>query len=395
MSNKWKSILAAVGVMAVLALLLVAGLYLKPEAPVLGVAGVSNFDSVTLSKNLVVDGTADLNSTLAVDGNITLGDAIGDNVYVYGQMRSYDGSDNWADVSDVSALSRNSGWHTSYNVTGWGGETDFQAFFANTQVATTSANCSIYGAETKATLKGIAASGTTTGYGLMGKVIAKTTAYLPYGYGVYSRLETDGAADSINAGANFMADLDNTGTITTSVVLDTSADTWTYGVDFNDATFGTADIRLMNGESIDNLTNGTVGIEGNVAVTGTLASSGAATLASASVTGVGTVGTFLGWGEATAVSVTAGSTITPAGSYQPITCSEVGPVTTSTTTAIADGGAVGYMLILVNENVTQTITIDDGGNTLLSGDAVLGAGDTLWMIWDGADWVEIAQANNT
>jgi len=413
-SKKWQGLLAAVGVMAVLALLLVAGLYLKPpEEPVFRVAGVSNFDSVTLSKNLVVAGTADVsgaasfagavtmsgaqsvgtqltvgngitvggaitvgNSLLTVDtsgnlgvagastlsGNVQLGDAIGDNINVYGQMRSYDGSDNWADIADVSALDRGNGWHASYNVTGWGGATDFQALFANTQVTDTSANVTFYGIEGKATLKAVAGTGTTTGIGVMGKVIAKTSSVIPEGYGVYSRLETE-ADDGITSGANFMADLGNSGTITTSRVIYTEADTWDNGVDLSAGTF-TSDLVLQNGEIIENATDAVVSISA-----------------------------FTGFVEATPVVVSAGSTITALGTYQPLTSS--GAVTTSTTTAIADGVKVGQILILVNENGSDVITIDDGGNTKLSGDAVLGAGDTLFLIWDGADWLEIAQANNT
>jgi len=127
----------------------------------------------------------------------------------------------------------------------------------------------------------------------------------------------------------------------------------------------------------------------------TTLSSGLDVTGAATVSGVSAIGTFQRFTAATAISVTAGSTITPTGTYQPIKSSEVAPVTTSTSTAISNGSTVGYMLILVNTNVTQTITIDDGGNTHLSGDAVLGNDDTLWLIWDGADWVEIAQANNT
>lgn len=233
-------------------------------------ASTLNVDgATTLNSTLDVDGATTLNSTADIDGattlngNVSLGDATSDVISVYGQMRTYDGSDNWADISDVSALSRNNGWHTSYNITGWGGETDFQAFFANTQVATTTANASIYGGELKATLKGIVATGTTTGYGVMGKVVAKTTATLPNGYGVYSRVETDGASDIITSGANYMADLSNSGTITTSRVLYTEADTWDYGADWSQGTF-TAEWRGQNEETIDNATDGVVAVSGEL-----------------------------------------------------------------------------------------------------------------------------------
>ena len=50
---------------------------------------------------------------------------------------------------------------------------------------------------------------------------------------------------------------------------------------------------------------------------------------------------------------------------------------------------------MVNENASDAITIDDGANTRLSGNAVLGNDDSLMLIWDGADWLEIAQADTT
>jgi len=102
---------------------------------------------------------------------------------------------------------------------------------------------------------------------------------------------------------------------------------------------------------------------------------------------------FLAAEEQTAEVVSAGSTIVPTGTYQPLT--STGSVTTSTSNAIADGTKVGQLLILVNENSSDTITIDDGANTRLSGDAVLGNDDSLMLIWDGADWLEIAQVDTT
>jgi len=129
-------------------------------------------------------------------------------------------------------------------------------------------------------------------------------------------------------------------------------------------------------------------VDGEFEVTGT-------SLLTGTVTAVGNVlvGDWLVAIEQTACVVFAGSSITPTGMYQPITSEAV--VTTSTSIAIVDGVTIGQLLILINENAADAITVDDGGNTRLSGDAVLGPDDTLMLIWDGADWVEIAQANNT
>ena len=102
---------------------------------------------------------------------------------------------------------------------------------------------------------------------------------------------------------------------------------------------------------------------------------------------------FLAAEEQTAEVVSAGSTIVATGTYQPLTSAAA--VTTSTSTAIADGTKVGQLLILVNENASDAITIDDAANTRLSGNAVLGNDDSLMLIWDGADWLEIGQVDTT
>ena len=105
------------------------------------------------------------------------------------------------------------------------------------------------------------------------------------------------------------------------------------------------------------------------------------------------IGGFTTAAEQTAEVVTEGSTIVATGTYQPI--SSAGAVTTSATTAIADGVVNGQILILVNENASDTIIVKNGANTHLTGDITLGNDDTLTLMWDGADWLEIATSNNS
>ena len=143
-----------------------------------------------------------------------------------------------------------------------------------------------------------------------------------------------------------------------------TTDSMDYGVDMSAAAINTADLHLSNGETIDNVTDGVV-----------------------------TISAFTAFAEGSVVVVTEGSTITPTGTYQPI--SSASGVTTSTSTAIADGTKVGQILILVNENASDVIVIDNGGNTHLSADISLGNDDTLMLIWDGADWLELATSNNS
>jgi len=71
-------------------------------------------------------------------------------------------------------------------------------------------------------------------------------------------------------------------------------------------------------------------------------------------------------------------------------------VTTSTTTAIADGSETGDALILRNANATNVITIDGvGSNVACKANVALGAGDTLTLIWNGADWNCLASYDNS
>jgi len=98
-------------------------------------------------------------------------------------------------------------------------------------------------------------------------------------------------------------------------------------------------------------------------------------------------------GEQTVVVVTAGSMVTPLGTYQPIT-SATAALTLSTTNSIADGSLTGQLLVLINENAAYTITVKDAANTALSGDFTMGPKDSLYLIWDGADWVQIAETDN-
>lgn len=93
------------------------------------------------------------------------------------------------------------------------------------------------------------------------------------------------------------------------------------------------------------------------------------------------------------VAVGSAETITPLGSYQPIT--STAGVTTSTSTAIANGSAAGDVLILRNANASDAITIDGaGGNVECGGNIALGANDVLTLLWNGADWSCLALRDN-
>jgi len=139
-----------------------------------------------------------------------------------------------------------------------------------------------------------------------------------------------------------------------------------YILDANNAVIdsGGAEIRGTNGETLSNATDTTW-----------------------------VIGGFTTAAEQTAEVVTSGSTIVATGTYQPITSATA--LTTSATTAIADGVVNGQILVLVNENASDAITIKNGANTHLTADVALGNDDTLTLMWDGADWLEIATSDNS
>ncbi len=169
-------------------------------------------------------------------------------------------------------------------------------------------------------------------------------------------------------------DLDVSGATTLNSTLD---------VDGNISS-GTGSITMTDSVNV----TGAVDLDSTLNVDSTSALVGDVT-ASADIS----TGLFLKLAEQTFISVTAAGTITPTGTYQPIQSGSA--VTTSLSIAIADGETVGQILILVNENAADVIIIDDGANTHLSGNISLGNDDTLWLIWDGADWLELGHVDNS
>ena len=142
-------------------------------------------------------------------------------------------------------------------------------------------------------------------------------------------------------------------------------DDFNYGLDMSAAEIDDGDIRLQNGSILDEGTDG-----------------------------VATFSEFFGFAEQTAEVVGAGATIVPTGTYQPIT--SAAGVTCNTTTCITAGTFMGQLLILVNENASDTITIDGtGGNVECKSDVVLGAQDSLTLLWNGADWICLSGYDNS
>lgn len=99
-------------------------------------------------------------------------------------------------------------------------------------------------------------------------------------------------------------------------------------------------------------------------------------------------GTDLRLSEQSLITVTNGAAFTPTGSYQPITAA--GEVTPTISTG---GGTTGDLLVLVNEG-SNTINIADSGTAKLSTALALGQFDTIVLIFDDTNWIELTRADN-
>jgi len=94
--------------------------------------------------------------------------------------------------------------------------------------------------------------------------------------------------------------------------------------------------------------------------------------------------------RASTVTVTTDGTITPAGRYQPL--SAAGNVQTSSIAGCSSANE-GRVVTFINGSNT-TITITDTGTLKLSGNAALGQYDSLTVMCDTANWIEVGETNN-
>lgn len=94
--------------------------------------------------------------------------------------------------------------------------------------------------------------------------------------------------------------------------------------------------------------------------------------------------TFIQPVKQTRIVVTDGSTITPVGTYQPISSTAA-----TGTSSIAAGSVAGQLLILHNVG-SQTITLTDTGTLHLTGNGSMTADDSTILIWDGSAWNQLA-----
>lgn len=91
---------------------------------------------------------------------------------------------------------------------------------------------------------------------------------------------------------------------------------------------------------------------------------------------------------AAAITVSNGVPITPTSSYQPLTAGG------NAGTTLAASGFVTGTLVTFENLANVTITITDTATTMLGGNAALGQYDTLVVIWDGTNWVQLSKTDN-
>jgi len=221
-----------------------------------GTGDTTRIDSTGIyTTGMVTSGGSMVNSDSAFHkGYTTLGDSVTDYVACYGQFltRNRAGTSNWATIKNPASLVRGSQFHFAATLTGMGGSGQFNELFVNAQMETAHASASIRGAEIKGTTKATL-SGTAQLIGAYLKTTTKNSATSAWTTPCYSVLDIE-AASTVTLGYNFYAENANAGTVTAAAILGTHPTnaSYTYGCDFNDATFETADLRLQNGATIQN-----------------------------------------------------------------------------------------------------------------------------------------------
>lgn len=97
--------------------------------------------------------------------------------------------------------------------------------------------------------------------------------------------------------------------------------------------------------------------------------------------------------RASPTNITAGGGITFSGQQRELAFVQGsgGHVIVTANPQISAGTAVGQELTVMGRNDSQTLTLSNGTGLELNGEAVLGASDSLLLVWDGTVWVELSR----
>lgn len=110
----------------------------------------------------------------------------------------------------------------------------------------------------------------------------------------------------------------------------------------------------------------------------------------------GGTGSAVSGSRASPTSITAAGGITP-GAYLNQTMfiqGSGGAIDITKNPQIAAGTTVGQKLLLIGRSDTNTVLLEDGTGLSLNGPHTMGADDTLYLVWDGTNWVEFARREN-
>ncbi len=103
------------------------------------------------------------------------------------------------------------------------------------------------------------------------------------------------------------------------------------------------------------------------------------------------ISNFLCTNKEEQMNVADGATLSPTTSFLRISTSLPNP---TITVNISNGTRTGQVLIIECARPSNTITLNDSGNLRLSGNAVLGLNDSLFLVWNGFAWVQFAKSDN-
>lgn len=136
----------------------------------------------------------------------------------------------------------------------------------------------------------------------------------------------------------------------------------------------TSDITLV-GTNFDDVINGLTDGTKDIAVATTNATKLVATVASTQ-------------------SITAAGGISGSGTYLKV--SGNGGAINITANPQISAGSTGQIIIVEGQSDTNTVKLDDGTGLLLSGaqSFTLGLNDTIQLLYNGTNWVEITRSNN-
>ena len=310
--------------------------------------------------NLIVTDDIELES-----GN-TISNPSADDIVYTGRL----GSSYYQNLTDIATMDRQhilSGTAKLIGTDPFNSKTQMQGGFFAIQLGDgieITESRSLIGSENKATLDRDMSDATSVVIGSYDKVsIRDTTIFAGSAIGNKSRLERSDTALSAK-GYNYYAEKTAAG-FTFSSILGTAANTWDYGIDLNDATISTAEIRGSNGETISNV------VDGQVAISGIITNSALQT-------------TTLGVGDITFAITSNIIQLTGDGG-----ANVLGTITSA--------GVGIYTIIFVDGLITVTDTdVAAAGTIDLLGSSDLTSADdtTLTLIFDGTSFYEVSRSVN-